>query len=136
MFISLGTVGRLYTPKIPPPPLLRLLILVLFPSSSLSFRPDGPWSFDPGVSLAGFEVRHLLAKSQPHLAHGWLLFSLCSSTGIGLRNWRVISFLRWSLLLAGCLSPFCALGQIDPVNRELVQVGYNAALQGHSPLAF
>ena len=46
----------------------------------------------------------------------------------------MICFLRWFLLLAG-LSPFCALGQIDPVNRELIQVGYNVALQGHPPLS-
>jgi hypothetical protein len=56
--------------------------------------------------------------------------------GNWVRELRVISFLRWFFLVAGCLSPFCAVGQIDPVNRELIQVGYNAAFQGHSPLAF
>jgi len=39
------------------------------------------------------------------------------------------------LLLPGCLCPFAARGQIDPVNRELIQFGYNAALEGHAPLA-
>jgi len=47
----------------------------------------------------------------------------------------VIRFLRWSLLVAACASSFCAHGQIDPVKRELIQVGYNAALQGHPPLS-
>jgi hypothetical protein len=44
---------------------------------------------------------------------------------------------RWVILaiLAGGLWPFTAGGQIDPVNRELVQAGYNAALEGHAPLS-
>ena len=44
---------------------------------------------------------------------------------------------RWLLLplLAGCLCPWLARGQIDPVNRELFQFGYNGALQGHPPLS-
>ena len=37
------------------------------------------------------------------------------------------------LILAGLLSPFLAFSQIDPVKRELLQVGYNAALEGHPP---
>jgi hypothetical protein len=39
------------------------------------------------------------------------------------------------VLLPGCLYPGLALSQIDPVKRDLVQVGYNAALEGHPPLA-
>jgi len=42
---------------------------------------------------------------------------------------------RWVLLLSGCLGPFAAFGQIDPVKRDLFQLGYNAALQGHAPLS-
>ena len=44
---------------------------------------------------------------------------------------------RWVFLLAlpGVVCPFTARGQIDPVKRELLQVGYNAALEGHSPLS-
>ncbi len=38
------------------------------------------------------------------------------------------------ILLAGLVCPFCAHAQIDPVKRELVQFGYNAALEGHPPL--
>src|ERR1041385_2990324 len=38
-------------------------------------------------------------------------------------------------LCVGCLSPFLASGQIDPIPRDLIQFGYNAALQGHAPLA-
>jgi hypothetical protein len=38
------------------------------------------------------------------------------------------------LILVGC-SAFPASGQIDPVSRELIQVGYNAAMEGHPPLS-
>lgn len=44
---------------------------------------------------------------------------------------------RWMLVLvcgAG-VCPRSALGQIDPVKRDLIQFGYNAALVGHSPLS-
>ena len=45
--------------------------------------------------------------------------------------------LRWLVVLccAGCLSPFAARSQVDPVQRELIQFGYNASFQGHAPLA-
>jgi len=49
----------------------------------------------------------------------------------------VISFRRWWLplaLLAGCW-PLAAPGQIDPIKRDLIQVGYNAAFEGHAPIA-
>jgi hypothetical protein len=39
------------------------------------------------------------------------------------------------LMGAAWLAPFLASGQIDPVKRELIQVGYNAAFQGHPPLS-
>jgi hypothetical protein len=44
---------------------------------------------------------------------------------------------RWVLLLtlAGCLCRLAALGQIDPTKRSLLQFGYNAPLEGHSPLS-
>ena len=44
---------------------------------------------------------------------------------------------RWVFLLAlpGVVCPFTAPAQIDPVKRELFQFGYNAALEGHSPLS-
>ena len=44
---------------------------------------------------------------------------------------------RWVFMLAlpGVVCPFTAPGQIDPVKRELFQFGYNAALEGHSPLS-
>ena len=44
---------------------------------------------------------------------------------------------RWILLLclAGCLRPFTASGQLDPVKRELIQIGYNGALEGHQPVS-
>jgi hypothetical protein len=41
----------------------------------------------------------------------------------------------WPVLLAGCVCPLSAFSQIDPVKRELVQFGYNAALEGHAPLS-
>lgn len=48
---------------------------------------------------------------------------------------RVIHSWRWVFLayFLGCLSSSFVFGQIDPVKRELIQVGYNAALQGHPP---
>jgi hypothetical protein len=39
-------------------------------------------------------------------------------------------------LALGCFSPFLASGQVDPIPRDLIQVGYNGALEGHAPLAF
>jgi hypothetical protein len=39
------------------------------------------------------------------------------------------------VLLLGCTSPFLALSQVDPMQRELIQVGYNASFEGHAPLA-
>jgi hypothetical protein len=44
------------------------------------------------------------------------------------KNGRV---LLWLMLSA----PIFALAQIDPVQRDLIQFGYNAALEGHSPFA-
>lgn len=48
--------------------------------------------------------------------------------------------IRWSrclfaVLCAAALSPGSVSGQIDPVKRQLIQFGYNAALVGHSPLS-
>lgn len=37
------------------------------------------------------------------------------------------------LILSGFFSPFAAFSQIDPVKRELLQVGYNGAFEGHPP---
>lgn len=44
---------------------------------------------------------------------------------------------RLKLLLPalGLLSPMFAWGQIDPVRRDLVQLGYNQAMEGHAPFA-
>ncbi len=39
------------------------------------------------------------------------------------------------LIVSGCLCPFLVQGQIDPFKRELIELGYNAALEGHPPLA-
>ncbi len=39
------------------------------------------------------------------------------------------------LVAAGLLISFTARAQIDPVPRELIQLGYNAAFQGHAPLS-
>jgi hypothetical protein len=38
-------------------------------------------------------------------------------------------------ILPGCLCAFVAFGQIDPVQRELIQFGYNGAFQGHQPFS-
>src|SRR5204863_4564535 len=44
-------------------------------------------------------------------------------------------FWRWARLLCvpGCLSPLAVFGQIDPVQRQLLQIGYNGALEGLPP---
>jgi hypothetical protein len=47
----------------------------------------------------------------------------------------VIPFSRWCFFWACWLTPLFAFGQIDPIKRELIQVGYNGALQGHPPLS-
>lgn len=47
----------------------------------------------------------------------------------------MISLVRWFLFLISCLSPILSLAQIDPEKRELIQVGYNLAMQGHPPLS-
>lgn len=54
-------------------------------------------------------------------------------SGLSVSNAAMTTF-RWS---AGWLwfLPVAALAQIDPVKRDLVQLGYDAALQGHAPLA-
>src|SRR5438876_9851119 len=77
----------------------------------------------------------------PQFCYGGRVVRICSCLSPLARGrklgygFSVISFFRWGLLLAGCLSPLFAFGQIDPVKRELIQVGYNAALQGHAPLS-
>jgi len=40
---------------------------------------------------------------------------------------------RYSGFFLFLVVPLAARAQIDPVNRQLVQFGYNAALQGHPP---
>ena len=47
------------------------------------------------------------------------------------RCWRRLVL----LLVPGCLCPLAVRGQIDPVKRDLIQIGYNAALEGHAPLS-
>lgn len=49
----------------------------------------------------------------------------------------VIASWRWwmGIVSASCLGCLPALAQIDPIKRELLQVGYNAAFEGHSPLS-
>ena len=44
---------------------------------------------------------------------------------------------RWVflLVLTSCSWPFTARGQIDPFKRELIEFGYNSALEGHAPLS-
>ena len=41
---------------------------------------------------------------------------------------RALLWLMWS-------APLLASAQIDPVRRDLIQIGYNAAFEGHAPLA-
>lgn len=48
-----------------------------------------------------------------------------------IRCWRWFFILCW----ASCFGPATVFGQIDPIKRELIQFGYNAAFEGHPPLA-
>src|SRR5258708_668024 len=49
----------------------------------------------------------------------------------------MIASWRWCAVWASasCFLPVVALGQIDPVKRELIQFGYNSAFEGHAPLS-
>lgn len=49
-----------------------------------------------------------------------------------MNHWRCFAF---PLILWGFLGPLSVRAQIDPFKRSLLQFGYNAALQGHSPLS-
>lgn len=40
-----------------------------------------------------------------------------------------------ALVWLSLCAPLCARGQIDPVKRDLIQLGYNQALEGHAPFA-
>jgi len=55
--------------------------------------------------------------------------------GLSAKRCRVTSSWRRCCFLLGCLGPLTAFGQIDPVQRNLLQFGYNVAMQGHPPLA-
>ncbi len=46
------------------------------------------------------------------------------------KRWGFISVLVW-----GLFSSADAFGQIDPMPRQMIQLGYNAAFQGHAPLS-
>lgn len=39
------------------------------------------------------------------------------------------------MVISGCVGPSRLLAQIDPVRRDLIQLGYNGAFEGHAPLA-
>ena len=45
--------------------------------------------------------------------------------------WRSVT----AIILGSLSLPFSAFAQIDPVKRDLLQVGYNASFEGHAPLA-
>src|SRR4051812_29004645 len=38
-------------------------------------------------------------------------------------------------MLAGLVNPRPVDAQIDPIPRQLIQLGYNAAFQGHAPIS-
>ncbi len=48
---------------------------------------------------------------------------------------RLTRWILFSLLAVGCFGSAEALAQIDPVPRQLIQLGYNAAFQGHAPVS-
>lgn len=59
----------------------------------------------------------------------------CPQQSFRLGSARVTSSWRWCWFFLGCLGPLNAFSQIDPVQRNLLQVGYNMAMQGHPPLS-
>src|SRR5580658_2791513 len=61
-------------------------------------------------------------------------FPLAESMGVGylpIVMKKIGSALLWLLLLM----PWLSFAQIDPIKRDLVQVGYNGAFEGHQPFA-
>jgi hypothetical protein len=48
---------------------------------------------------------------------------------VNMRHWVCV------LLMLGILSPLCSHAQIDPVKRQLVQMGYNQPFEGHPPIS-
>ena len=61
----------------------------------------------------------------------------CWAQAFRLGNPPVIRCWRWLAILVGasCFGPATVFAQIDPVKRELIQFGYNAAFEGHAPLS-
>ena len=53
----------------------------------------------------------------------------------GLRYEIGVVKIRKRLLWLGLFAPLVASAQIDPVQRDLIQIGYNQAFSGHAPLA-
>src|SRR5580658_7543560 len=45
-----------------------------------------------------------------------------------IRRWH------WVVILAGFLTPTFAFGQIDPTNRDLIQIGVSQGVEGSQPL--
>jgi hypothetical protein len=41
----------------------------------------------------------------------------------------------WVLIVAGFLGPSVALSQIDPTNRDLVEIGANRNFEGAQPIS-
>jgi hypothetical protein len=58
-----------------------------------------------------------------------LLPELVCATKTAMKSFgRALFWLTW-------FAPLLASAQIDPVKRDLIQIGYNAAFEGHAPLA-
>jgi hypothetical protein len=60
------------------------------------------------------------------------------ASGVSDTKWRVHHRNRWIflfVLVAGAIISPKARAQIDPIPRQLIQLGYNAAFQGHAPLS-
>jgi len=109
--------------------------------------PVGDWlarcrSLGPaGLALAAIEA-FLAPLSQQRKSASWqpapaacgvraaVLPARCAQP----RVLRILQPGRWLLALA-LAAPVAARGQIDPVGRELVQLGYNQAVVGHAPFS-
>src|ERR1051326_5059144 len=50
-------------------------------------------------------------------------------------RWMFPGTRGWMLVALGLIMPLAVHAQIDPVQRRLIQVGFNAPIQGREPIA-
>jgi hypothetical protein len=74
----------------------------------------------------------IVSRKSFHLSSGLNQLAICAAFGYENPVERIRNaLLLWLTLFV----PFFASAQIDPVKRDLIQLGYNQAFEGHQPLA-